>query len=59
TLQRKMEDAGIPVVNASLNGPEFSLLPDDPHPNALAHFTYAEKILQYLNHYEASSTRVA
>jgi hypothetical protein len=47
-LQQMLDDAGIPVLDASVTGAEFTCLPDDPHPNALANRIYAEKIRDYL-----------
>jgi hypothetical protein len=47
-LQRKLDDSGIPVVDASVIGREYTCLPDDPHPNALANRIFAEKIRDYL-----------
>jgi hypothetical protein len=47
-LQQMLDDAGIPVVDASVVGAEYTCLPDDPHPNALANRIYAEKIRDYL-----------
>jgi hypothetical protein len=43
-----LRNVGIPVVDASVEGPEYTCLPDDPHPNALANRIYAEKIRNYL-----------
>jgi len=53
-LQRLLKDAGIPVVDASVNGEEYTCLPDDVHPNALANQIFAEKIRDYLVQHEAS-----
>jgi hypothetical protein len=47
-LQKRLNDVGIPFVNAALEGPEYTSLPDDHHPNALAHSLYADKIRDYL-----------
>ena len=47
-LRRMLDDAGIPVVNASIQGREYTLLPDDGHPNGLANRLYAERIGDYL-----------
>jgi hypothetical protein len=51
-LQRLLKDAGIPVVDASVNGEEYTCLPDDVHPNALANRIFAEKIRDYLVQHE-------
>lgn len=40
--------AQIPVVNAGLVGDEYTNLPDDGHPNALAHRHFAERIRDHL-----------
>jgi hypothetical protein len=50
TLQRLLDEAGIPVVDASLDlsSMEYTCLPDDAHPNALAHSLYAEKIGRFI-----------
>jgi hypothetical protein len=47
-LHRMLDDVGIPVVDASVDGAEYTCLPDDLHPNALANRIYAEKIRDYL-----------
>ena len=47
-LRSRLRDADIPLVNASLEGREFTNLPDDHHPNALANQIYAQKIYDYL-----------
>jgi hypothetical protein len=47
-LRRMVDDAGIPVLDASVEGREFTLLPDDAHPNALCNRLYAERIRDYL-----------
>ncbi len=47
-LASRLSDAGIPVVDASLSGQEYTCLPDDGHPNALANRIYAERIRDYL-----------
>jgi hypothetical protein len=47
-LTARLADSGIPVVNASLRGKEYTCLPDDGHPNALAHRIYAQRIRDYL-----------
>jgi hypothetical protein len=48
SLQRLLGDSGIPIVDASLNDPEYTCLPDDGHPNALASQIYAATIRDYL-----------
>lgn len=48
SLEHMLEDARIPVVDASLNGPEYTCLPDDGHPNTLAGQIYAAKMRDYL-----------
>jgi hypothetical protein len=40
--------ADIPFLDASLDGPEWTCAPDDPHANARAHQIYAERIFAYL-----------
>jgi len=47
-LRRILEELDIPVVDACVRGKEFTLLPDDGHPNASANQIYAEKIREYL-----------
>jgi SAM-dependent methyltransferase len=54
-LQCMLNDVGIPVVDASVSGPEYTCLPDDRHPNALANRIYAEKIRDYLVQHEKQS----
>jgi hypothetical protein len=49
-----LHNLGIPVVDASVNGEEYTCLPDDAHPNALANRIYAEKIRDYLSQYGTS-----
>jgi hypothetical protein len=48
TLHRLLAEAGIPVVEAPVVGNEYTLLPDDRHPNGLANLIYAVKIRDYL-----------
>lgn len=48
TLAGRLAEARIPVVDASLAGKDYRCLPDDPHPNALAHRIHAERIADYL-----------
>jgi len=50
-LRKRLADHGIPVVDASLSGDEYTCLPDDPHPNALANRIYAARIRDYLVQY--------
>jgi hypothetical protein len=52
-LTQWLSQGGIPVVNASLVGKEYTSLPDDAHPNALAHQFYAKRIRDYLLRYLA------
>jgi hypothetical protein len=47
-LQQRLNEAKIPFVDAALEGPEYTSLPDDRHPNALAHRLYGNKIRDYL-----------
>lgn len=47
-LKTRLDTEGIPVVDASVHGREYTCLPDDPHPNALANRIFAEKIRDYL-----------
>jgi hypothetical protein len=53
-LQALLKAAGIPVVDASVDGEEYTCLPDDVHPNALANRIFAEKIRDYLVQHEAT-----
>ena len=53
-LQGLLKGAGIPVVNASVHGDEYTCLPDDVHPNALANRIFAERIRDYLVQREAT-----
>ena len=48
SLKRMLEAAGIPVVDASVNGLQYTCLPDDGHPNALANRIFADKIRDYV-----------
>jgi hypothetical protein len=50
-LAAQLADVGIPVVDARLHGAEYTCLPDDGHPNALANRIFAEKIHDYLQRY--------
>jgi hypothetical protein len=50
-LRKQLADHGIPVVDASLSGDEYTCLPYDSHPNALANRIYAERIREYLLSY--------
>jgi len=52
-LRRRLSDAGIPILNASVQGEEFTCLPDDGHPNARANRVYAERIREYVMAREA------
>jgi lysophospholipase L1-like esterase len=54
-LQRMLDEAGIPVVDACVRGKEFTLLPDDGHPNAAANRIYAERIRGYLSLRQSNS----
>jgi len=47
-LRARLEQSRIPIVNASVQGREYTCLPEDPHPNALAHRHFAERIRDYL-----------
>ncbi|MQX24002.1 hypothetical protein GHJ84_24220 [Sinorhizobium meliloti] len=47
-LASRLAESRIPVVDASLAGKDFRCLPDDPHPNTLAHRIYADRISEYL-----------
>jgi len=47
-LRGQLETAGIPVLDASVNGREFSLMPFDGHPNARANEIFAERIYAYV-----------
>jgi hypothetical protein len=47
-LRGQLEAAGIPVVDASVNGREYSLMPFDGHPNARANEIFAERIYAYI-----------
>jgi hypothetical protein len=50
-LAERLADSGIPVVDASLSGEEYTCLPDDPHPNPLANRFYSDRIRHYLKRY--------
>lgn len=47
-LREQLEARGIPVVDASVNGREYSLMPFDGHPNAKANEIFAERIYAYI-----------
>ena len=47
-LRGQLEAAGIPVLDASVNGREFSLVPFDGHPNGKANEIFAERIYSYV-----------
>jgi len=47
-LREQLEARGIPVVDASVNGREYSLMPFDGHPNARANEIFAERIYAYI-----------
>jgi hypothetical protein len=51
TLAERFAASGIPVVDASLSGIQYTFLPDDGHPNALANRLYADRIHDYLKLY--------
>jgi hypothetical protein len=53
-LKRRLNEFGIPLVDASVRGDEYTCLPDDPHPNAHANRFFAEKIREYLIQREAN-----
>lgn len=48
SLVERLASIGVSVVHASVSGPQYTCLPDDPHPNALAHQYYAKRIRDYL-----------
>jgi hypothetical protein len=48
-LSQQLHDGDIPLVNASLDGREYTNLPDDHHPNARANSLYAKAIREYLD----------
>jgi hypothetical protein len=52
-----LREAGIPVVDACASAPKYTCLPDDGHPNGLAHRLYAERIRDYLLGYLAEAER--
>jgi hypothetical protein len=52
-LAGRLAESGIPVVDAILPGDEYTCLPDDYHPNALAHRIYAERIRDYVLRFTA------
>jgi hypothetical protein len=54
-LRRRLDAADIPVLNSSIEGREYTCLPDDAHPNALAHRWYAERLRDYLLSRETSA----
>lgn len=47
-LRAQLQAAGIPVLDASVNGREYSLMPFDGHPNAKANEIFAERIHSYV-----------
>lgn len=47
-LRRMLAENGVPLLDASLDGLEYTCWPDDLHPNARANAHYAEKIRDYL-----------
>jgi hypothetical protein len=47
-LRQRLDNAAIPLVDASVDGREYTNLPDDEHPNALAHRVYADRIRDHL-----------
>jgi hypothetical protein len=53
-LRSELENSGVAVLDASLNGEQYLCLPDDFHPNALAHGIYAQRIHDRLTLAEAS-----
>jgi hypothetical protein len=48
TLSTWLAEHVIPVVDASLNGKQYTCWPDDWHPNTLAHRIYSERIGDYV-----------
>ncbi|MGP0076810.1 MAG: hypothetical protein ACLPWF_33265 [Bryobacteraceae bacterium] len=57
-LAGRLAETGIPVLDASLSGDEYLCLPDDTHPNALAHRLYAERLRDYLQSSKAATSTV-
>ena len=53
-LRGRLESVGIPIVNAGVEGQQYTCLPDDGHPNAAANRIFAERIHAYLIAREAS-----
>jgi hypothetical protein len=47
-LREQLEARGIPVLDASVKGREYSLMPFDGHPNARANEIFAERIYSYI-----------
>jgi hypothetical protein len=47
-LSTRLADAGVPVVAVGISGKQYTCLPDDGHPNALANQMYAKAIREYL-----------
>ena len=47
-LRQQLETAGIPVLDASVSGREYSLVPFDGHPNGKANEIFAERIYSYI-----------
>ncbi len=47
-LTRMLKAANIPLVKTLFRDPKYFVTPTDPHPNALAHQVYAEKIYEHL-----------
>lgn len=52
-----LDEAAIPVVDASLPSQAYTYLPIDEHPNAAGHRFYAERIDQYLAAHEVMTRR--
>ena len=48
TLSTWLAERVIPVVNASLNGKQYTCWPDDWHPNTIAQRIYCERIGDYV-----------
>lgn len=48
-LSEMLSEAGIPIIDASLEDRRYTLLPDDGHPNAAANVVFAARILPFID----------
>jgi hypothetical protein len=51
-----LTERAIPVVDAALQGQQYTCWPEDAHPNTLAHRIYSERIGEYVTHWLAHPT---